>query len=162
MIKHNLGYLTGVSLAVCTVIAQFVSGAILPFKPQSVLAQSGPTCSNETLKGTYGHHATGFRLVNGVSTPFDAVRTAVFNGQGNVTGHGFYSLGGNITEYKITGGYKVEKDCTVIFEHSIVTTDGKPSQVSKQFGVIVGGGDRVLYVQLNAGRNESGVYERVK
>src|SRR2546421_9570443 len=54
-------------------------------------------CSNVTLKGTYSHKATGF-VPSPASTasPFAAVSTITYDGNGAFTETGIISLNGNI------------------------------------------------------------------
>jgi hypothetical protein len=63
-------------------------------------------CSNATLKGSYGFHATG--------TGFVAVGRFVFDGNGGLTGKLFVRVPGtNIGPLEITGTYSVTPDCFV-------------------------------------------------
>ena len=119
-------------------------------------------CTNATLKGAYGYIDSGFRGTEAPFTPFNAVRTSVFDGNGKFQGQGYLSQGGAINQYTTTGTYKVESDCTVSITNTLTFTDGTTSQPSSQFGVIVNGGRKVLQIQLTSGRNESGYYERIR
>src|ERR1700681_1412603 len=68
-------------------------------------------CSNATLHGSYGLHATG--TVNGVGD-FAAVGRFAFDGKGNLTGKLFVRVNGNNVEPpEFTGTYSVNPDCTV-------------------------------------------------
>src|SRR5712691_1398847 len=63
-------------------------------------------CSNATLHGSYGFHATG--------TGFVAVGRFVFDGNGGLTGKLFIRVPGtNIGPLEFTGTYSVSPDCTV-------------------------------------------------
>ena len=63
-------------------------------------------CSNATLHGSYGFHATG--------TGFVAVGRFVFDGNGGLTGKLFVRRPGtNIGPVEITGTYSVTPDCFV-------------------------------------------------
>lgn len=141
-------------------IGVFVTLVALGNLAPKVKAQS--TCSTATMTGLYVHTASGFRGTEAPFKPFTAVRTAELDGKGKVKGHGFLSLSGDVKEYRIEGTYEITPDCTVTFSNSIVSDDGKLSQSSKQFGVIVDEGKKVYYVQQSPGRNETGIYERVK
>jgi hypothetical protein len=69
-------------------------------------AQDDHHCSNATLHGSYGFHATG--------TGFVAVGRFVFNGDGGLTGKLFVRVPGtNIGPLEFTGTYSVSPDCTV-------------------------------------------------
>ncbi len=68
-------------------------------------------CSNATLHGSYGLHATG--TVIGVGD-FAAVGRFAFDGKGNLTASLFIRVNGNNIEApQITGTYSVSPDCTV-------------------------------------------------
>ncbi len=63
-------------------------------------------CSNATLHGSYGFHATG--------TGFVAIGRFVFDGNGGLTGKLFVRRPGtNIGPVEITGTYSVTPDCFV-------------------------------------------------
>ena len=63
-------------------------------------------CSNATLHGSYGFHATG--------TGFVAIGRFVFDGNGGLTGKLFIRRPGtNIGPLEFTGTYSVAQDCTV-------------------------------------------------
>ena len=69
-------------------------------------AQDTQHCSNATLHGSYGFHATG--------TGFVAVGRFVFDGNGGLTGKLFIRVPGtNIGPLEFTGTYSVSPDCTV-------------------------------------------------
>src|SRR6476661_5822949 len=68
-------------------------------------------CSNATLKGSYGLHATG--TITGVGD-FAAVGQFTFDGNGNLTGKLFVRVAGNNMEPPaFTGTYSVSPDCIV-------------------------------------------------
>jgi hypothetical protein len=74
--------------------------------PIGMQAQDARHCSNETLHGSYGFHATG--------TGFVAVGRFVFDGNGGLTGKLFIRVPGtNIGPLEFTGTYSVNPDCTV-------------------------------------------------
>lgn len=117
------------------------------------------TCSNATIKGAYGLLSQGFQGTKAPFTPVTAVRTSVFDGNGNFEGNGYIIVGGKILKDKAKGTYQVNRDCTV-------TIIGRLSNgiELKQFGVIVDGGRKILSLLLvppPPGRNASSVYERV-
>jgi hypothetical protein len=69
------------------------------------------TCSNATLHGTYGLHATG--IVNGVGA-FAAIGRFTFDGKGNLIGKVFFNQAGNPGETpEFEGTYSVTPDCFV-------------------------------------------------
>jgi hypothetical protein len=74
-------------------------------------AEDVENCSNATLRGGYGLHATG--TVIGVGD-FAAVGRFTFDGNGHLTGKLFVRLAGNNAEPpEFTGTYSVNSDCTV-------------------------------------------------
>jgi hypothetical protein len=68
------------------------------------------TCSNATLHGSYGLHATG--TVIGVGE-FAAVGRLTYDGNGNVTGKLFVDVAGNNNEVAVKGMYSVNEECIV-------------------------------------------------
>src|SRR5882724_5870133 len=74
-------------------------------------AEDRAGCSNATLHGSYGLHATG--TIIGVGD-FAAVGTFTFDGKGNLTGKIVVRVAGNnMTPPAFTGTYSVSSDCTV-------------------------------------------------
>ena len=74
-------------------------------------AEDRADCSNATLHGSYGLHATG--TVIGVGD-FAAVGRFTFDGKGSLTATLFVRVNGNNFEPpQITGTYSVSPDCTV-------------------------------------------------
>ena len=71
-----------------------------------IQAQDTQHCSNATLHGSYGFHATG--------TGFVAIGRFVFDGNGSLTGKLFIRVPGtNIGPVEFPGTYSVSPDCTV-------------------------------------------------
>ena len=106
--------------------------AILSAVFSGSIAEGKNVCSNATLKGTYGLHATG--TVTGIGD-FAAVGLFTFDGKGSLTGKLFIRVNGsNIEPPVFTGTYSVSPDCTVT-DHwgapinsthlSIIVNDGK-------------------------------------
>ena len=118
-------------------------------------------CSNATIAGQYGFQDSGTREVGGKLVQYDAVRTALFAGEGKHQGHGFISIGGKIKPYTSTGKFAVAGDCTFTMEITQTYTDGTPPDVAKQFGVVVMGGKEILTIQTAEGRNQTGKYQRM-
>src|SRR5438876_4414371 len=81
----------------------------LPFLALVVLAigaqaQDAQHCSNATMHGSYGFHATGRNFV--------AIGRFVFDGNGGLTGKLFVRVPGtNIGPIEIAGTYSVSPDC---------------------------------------------------
>ena len=71
-----------------------------------IQAQDAQHCSNATLHGSYGFHATG--------SGFVAIGRFVFNGNGGLTGKLFIRVPGtNIGPVEFPGTYSVSPDCIV-------------------------------------------------
>ena len=88
-----------------TVVASFVLSITMGSKAQAV------PCSNASLQGSYGLHATG--SVIGVGD-FAAVGRFAFDGNGHLTAKLFVRVNGNSSEVpQLTGTYSVHPDCTV-------------------------------------------------
>ena len=73
-------------------------------------ADDGENCSNATLHGSYGLHATGTIINVGA---FAAVGRFTFDGKGGLTGKLFVRINSNNVVLTITGMYSVAPDCTV-------------------------------------------------
>jgi len=85
------------SIAVMVVVLSLAIG---------IQAQDAQHCSNATLHGSYGFHATG--------SGFVAIGRFVFNGNGGLTGKLFIRVPGtNIGPVEFPGTYSVSPDCIV-------------------------------------------------
>ena len=74
-------------------------------------AEDRAGCSNSTLHGSYGLHATGTNPAGG---PIAAVGRFTFDGRGNLMGKLTVRVAGNNVEPpEFTGTYSVSSDCTV-------------------------------------------------
>ncbi len=74
-------------------------------------AEDRASCSNATLHGSYGLHATG--TIIGVGD-FAAVGRFTFDGNGSLTGKLFVRVAGNNAEPPaFSGSYSVSPDCIV-------------------------------------------------
>src|SRR5437667_5501005 len=116
-------------------------------------AQDTQHCSNATLHGSYGLHATG--TVPG-GEPFAAVGRFTFDGAGNLTGKLFVRIAGDNREPpEFTGKYSVSPDC-------IVTDNWGPPINSTHVSVIVdhGKGYVILNNTLGSGETISGESRR--
>jgi hypothetical protein len=81
----------------------------------NIQAQDNQHCSNATMHGSYGFHATGRNFV--------AIGRFVFDGNGGLTGKLFVRVPGtNIGPIEIAGIYSVSPDC-------IMTDDWDPQGV---------------------------------
>jgi hypothetical protein len=103
-------------------------------------------CSNATLHGSYGLHATG--TVPG-GQPFAAVGRFTFDGAGNLTGKLFVRVAGNNVEPpEFTGTYSVSPDCTV-------TDNWGPPINSTHVAVIVDHGKGYVILSNTLGSGET-------
>jgi hypothetical protein len=73
-------------------------------------ADDSRNCSNATLHGSYGLHATGTVINVG---NFAAVGRFTFDGKGSLTAKLFVRINSNNIVLTITGIYSVNPDCTV-------------------------------------------------
>jgi len=85
-------------------ILAIASPAGEPVYANAPRAEDRETCSNATMHGSYGFHATG--------TGFVAIGRFVFDGNGGLTGKLFVRVPGtNIGPLEIAGTYSVGPDC---------------------------------------------------
>ena len=106
-------------------------------------AQAQPTCSNASLQGSYGLHATG---ITGAGGNFAAVGRFTFDGTGNLTGTLFVRVAGNNVELEVTGTYSVSANC-IVDDTWNVTGDGSSTHKS----VIVDQGRGYLILNNTSG-----------
>ena len=106
-------------------------------------SDDGRQCSNATLKGSYGLHATG--TISGMGD-FAAVGRFVFDGEGHLTGKLYMRINGNnLGPNEFTGTYSVDTDCTVM------DSWGGSTHVS----VIVNNGDGYLILNNTIGEGDT-------
>ena len=106
-------------------------------------AQDPPAvCSNATLNGSYGWWEQGNWLaplpVSGAPAPpypYAAVGTIDYDGNGNVSAHGWLNIGGYPNEMSFTGTYAVNPDCTTARQFTLPSGD-----VLSYSGTITGAG----------------------
>jgi len=111
-----------------------------------VQAQVSESCTDATLHGSYGLHATG--TVPG-GQPFTAVGRFTFDGAGNLTGRLFVRVAGNnIEPPEFTGTYSVTSDC-------IVTDNWGPPINSTHVSVIVDNGKGYVINNNTVGSGET-------
>jgi hypothetical protein len=125
----------------------------LPVLTIGSMAEDRANCSNATLHGGYGLHATGTEP-GGAS--FAAVGRFTFDGAGSLTGKLFVRVAGNnIEPPEFTGTYSVSPDC-------IVTDNWGPPVNSTHVSIIVdhGKGYVILNNTLDSGETISGEARR--
>ena len=109
-------------------------------------AQDKATCSNATLHGSYGLHATG--TIIGVGD-FAAVGRFTFDGKGNLTGRLYVRVNAvNMTPPEFTGTYSVSPDC-------IVTDNWGAPVDSTHVSVIVEDGKGYFILNNTAGSGDT-------
>ncbi len=92
-----------------TILMTLVMGLVI--LGDAAKAPAGRGCSNASLKGSYGLHATGSVLGVG---PFAAVGVFSFDGAGNLVGTLTSRVNANtFFREKLTGVYHVTPDCMV-------------------------------------------------
>ena len=105
-------------------------------------AQGKEKCSNATLKGSYGLHATGSIVGDG---DLAAVGRFTFDGNGNLTGKLFLRVAGNnVDPPEFTDTYSISPDCTM------TDTFGPPIN-STHVSVIVNGGEEYFILDTTSG-----------
>jgi hypothetical protein len=97
-------------------IASVLTTLALALGLVSAASAQNTTCSNATLKGSFGYSSTGTLLKNYVlppfSGPFAEVGVQSFNGDGETSATATLSSNGNIVAVTVTGTYTVNPDCT--------------------------------------------------
>jgi hypothetical protein len=104
--------------------------------------QAREKCSDATLHGSYGLHATGSIVGDG---DLAAVGRFTFDGKGNLTGKLFLRVAGNnVDPPEFTGTYSVSPDCMM------TDTFGPPIN-STHVSVIVNGGKEYFILDTTSG-----------
>jgi hypothetical protein len=91
--------------------------------PATLSAQDRESCSNHTLHGSYGLHATG--TIIGVGE-FAAVGRFTFDGNGTLTAVLITRVNANNSVRTLTGPYSVSSDC-IMSDTWIFDDDGSSS-----------------------------------
>jgi hypothetical protein len=114
-------------------------------------ADDTANCSNATLHGSYGLHATGTTA----SGEFAAIGRFTYDGKGNLTGRLFArSAGENVEPPEFTGTYSVTPDC-------MMTDAFGPPLNSTHVSVIVDNGKEYFIIDTTSGHGTvSGVARR--
>ena len=109
------------------------------------------TCSDRTLRGTYGLKLEGRSLAAG---PFASVSQLRFDGNGHMTGSEIGSLNGQIVQRTVAGSYTVNADCTgfIIIPSTLV----RPHDARGDF-VLVDGGREFFMIDNEEGWVLNGV-----
>jgi hypothetical protein len=88
-----------IKVCLAVVFVSVVSGAPLAFA----------TCSNASIKGTYGVLASG---LNGSLQPSASLNQVSVDGAGHLTGTATKSIDGTIVAFTVSGTYSVASNCT--------------------------------------------------
>lgn len=94
-------------------------------------AEASQSCSNRTLKGSYGASITG--TIAGL--PFAELDLVSADGKGNFSGTGTVSYNGSVSSVTFTATYSVNPNCsgsaslsTGVTQNFIIKTDGNEVQ----------------------------------
>lgn len=150
---HTNDYRSARATLAAAIISLALPGLTLPVWAANELDDK--TCSNATLKGDYGLHATGIRPAvppAGIGQPEHHATLAIrsYDGKGTFTGTGIVSNGqisGVSQNTSTSGTYEVNADCSGIVTISI---PGLPVQIRSAF-VIVDRGREIKEVPLSPG-----------
>jgi len=99
-----------------TLLTVGVSTLMVLGSPRNVRAKSG--CSNATLQGSYGIHATGTALSGPSAGPIGIVGVITYDGQGQLSATLTQRVNGaggptTLSNVPYIGNYSVNPDCTV-------------------------------------------------
>ena len=101
-------------------------------------------CTNETLKGTFVHTASGFETAPpAIAGPLVGVGTDTFDGKGGMTTTATLSINGNIVPVSIAGTYTVNPDCTGTATIGVYDQSGNLLRTGVLAGVYVNNGKEV-------------------
>jgi uncharacterized protein (TIGR03437 family) len=100
--------------------------AILVVIPHAALAQTRPqigggTCTTSIVTGTYFYLVGGEVASSGGGTVYAELGKLVADGNGNVSGQSYASVGGQQTTYSLSGTYTVQANCA----GTITVTNGQ-------------------------------------
>jgi hypothetical protein len=116
--------------------------------PRPTFAQG--TCTNSTIKGSYGFAGTGFVPESAQGTvrfdPVSHVATAIYDGQGKISVKARVQYHGKVSPLDFNGSYDVHSDCT----GSASFEDSSGKTLLMWNFVIVHGGDAVETIALRA------------
>jgi hypothetical protein len=128
---------------------------ILIFTGSVASAQSKKQCSLQSLRGNYSFSGQGDVYAGTNHAVEGDAGTLTFDGKGNFTGEGSFSLNGVAAQTKIVGTYAVNSDCTTT---SLFTDDA--GELVHQRGVILD--HEARWIETDRGVAISRVARRVK
>jgi len=112
-------------------------------------AQAQPSCTNDTLSGSFGYTNTGRILAGPDAGPFGGVGRQTFDGKGNTAATASVSVNGNIFHVTIKGTYVVNSDCTGSM--SLTVSAGPETFTNHVDLVIVNGGTEFRAINTDPG-----------
>jgi hypothetical protein len=136
------------ALTLSTMAAILFAGT-LPARDHEKNERENQQCSNATLHGSYGLHATGTIINVG---PFAAVGVFTFDGNGNLSATLTQKVNGNVVPITITGTYTVAPDCTVSDVWNLSS-----GGMTQHESVIVDNGKEYVILNTTPGNVVSGV-----
>lgn len=102
-------------VAVWMVMGVVLVAGLMAVQPAFAGDEHEPSCSVETLRGTYIFDAAGYINLSSSWTPKAVVEFLNINGDGTLTSVGTANVGGNLVGasfHQTTGSYTVKEDCT--------------------------------------------------
>jgi len=136
-----------------TSIGIFLTGLVIAASGAMQEARADKTCSNHTLKGTYGFSQLG--AVLGIAPfPVTAADVGIVSGDGfgNLTGSETVNVGGQVfTDTFANGTYQVNPDCTGTASWTAIFSNGAPPQARSASFVIVDNGKEVHFLSTGPG-----------
>lgn len=115
--------------------------------PLSVQAQ--PSCSNNTLNGSFGYTNTGTILAGPDAGLFGGVGRQTFDGKGNTEATATVSVNGTISHATIKGTYVVNSNCTGSM--TLLVSVGSETFTNRVDMVIVHGGTEFRAINTDPG-----------
>ena len=124
------------AMSVSAALAQ-QTGATLP---QSTYAG---TCSNKILSGNYSYLVIGQAFADAPYKPLVSERLITFDGNGNLSGTGYFVAAGTSGVTAVTGTYTVNPDCSMTANLTVLKADGSIADKNQLFGVVTAIGVKV-------------------
>jgi hypothetical protein len=103
-------------------------------------------CSLGSLNGAYSFSGQGEMFVGNEHAVEGDAGTLMFDGKGNFTGQGAFSLNGETLLTKLVGTYTVSSDCTT---SALFTNDA--GELIHEIGVVVDGGRQSDFIETDPG-----------
>jgi hypothetical protein len=137
-----------------TSIGIFLTGLVVAASgPMQEARAEGKTCSDASLKGTYGFSQLG-SVVGIAPLPVPAADVGIVSGDGmgNLTGSETVNVGGQVfTDTFANGTYQVNPDCTGTANWTAIFADGRPPQQRSASFVITDNSKEVHFLSTAPG-----------